>query len=90
MEIIIKYLTFWVYKYVNRGLFEKDKTTFILMICFKILQTAGKITGNDVSQFLKAGNSLDSRSEKTRPFNFITDKAWLNVLALSRHTFGND
>lgn len=36
VENIIKYLTFYVYKYVNRGLFEKDKISFILMMCFKI------------------------------------------------------
>ena len=37
VDIIIKYLTLHVYKYVNRGLFEKDKTTFVLMVSFKIL-----------------------------------------------------
>lgn len=55
VDIIIKFLTKHVYRYVNRGLFEKDKITFILMMCFKILTTAGKITFNDVSLFLKAG-----------------------------------
>ena len=37
VENIIKYLTFNLYRYVNRGLFERDKITFILMMCFKIL-----------------------------------------------------
>ena len=32
-------LTFETYRYVNRGLFEKDKVSFILMMCFKILIT---------------------------------------------------
>jgi len=90
VEIIIKFLTFHVYQYVNRGLFEKDKTSFILMCCFKIYVTAGKITNNDVSQFLKAGAAVDAKSERARPFNFITDKAWTNILALSRHCFGQD
>jgi dynein heavy chain len=52
-------LTYNVYRYVNRGLFEKDKITFLLMVCFKILITAKKITNNDVSIFLKMGDSLD-------------------------------
>lgn len=45
VDNIIEYLSFYVYKYVNRGLFENNKITFILMMCFKILLTAGKITG---------------------------------------------
>jgi dynein heavy chain len=90
VEIIIKYLTFHVYKYVNRGLFERDKTSYILVIVFKILVTAGKITNDDVGIFLKGGADLDARSEKPKPFNFITEKAWLNILALSRHHFARE
>lgn len=48
-------MTKHVHRYVNRGLFEKDKITFLLMICFKILLTAKKLTSNDVGAFLKAG-----------------------------------
>lgn len=55
VEFIIKVMTKHVHKYVNRGLFEKDKITFLLMICFKILITAKKLTGADVGAFLKAG-----------------------------------
>lgn len=52
--------------------------------------TAGKITNEDVGIFLKAGADLDARSEKAKPFSFITEKAWLNVLALSRHHFAKE
>jgi dynein heavy chain, axonemal len=55
VEFIIEVLTKHVHKYVNRGLFEKDKITFMLMICFKILITGKKLTGVDVGMFLKAG-----------------------------------
>tara|TARA_B110000503_G_C7159825_1_gene419120 strand:+ start:2044 stop:2262 length:219 start_codon:yes stop_codon:yes gene_type:complete len=60
------------------------------MICFKLLVTAEKISNGDVNIFLKGGASLDIKSERARPFNFITDKAWLNILALSKHHFGSD
>lgn len=90
VDIIISFLTFWVYKYINRGLFERDKTTFVLMICFKIMQTAGKIGPSDISAFLKAGDSLDLKSERQKPFSFIINKIWLNLLALSRHHFCGD
>lgn len=90
MNIIIKYLTFHVYKYINRGLFERDKITYILMICFKILTTAEKLNNADVAIFLKGGASLDIKSERSKPFAWMSDKIWLNVLALSRHHFGGD
>jgi dynein heavy chain len=81
-----------VYKYVNRGLFEKDKITFILMMCFKILITAGKINSNDVGLFLKAGAAEDIKS-RPKPtgsqFAFISERAWLNIVAFSKHCFND-
>lgn len=55
VEFIINVMTKHVHRYVNRGLFEKDKITFMLMICFKVLITAKKLTSADVGMFLKSG-----------------------------------
>jgi dynein heavy chain, axonemal len=90
VDIINRYLTFHVYSYVNRGLFEKDKATFVLMICFKILTTAQKLNGGDISIFLKGGAALDSRTERAKPNPSLNDKAWMNCLMISRHHFNND
>ena len=38
--------------------------------------------------FLKAGSSLDKNTERPCPFRWMSDKVWLNVLAISRHEFG--
>lgn len=85
-------MTKHVHKHINRGLFEKDKITFLLMICFKILITAKKLTGGDVGAFLKAGAGEDIKTARPKPqgnqFNFIDEKSWLNILAFSKHTFG--
>lgn len=81
-----------VHRYINRGLFEKDKITFMLMICFKILITAKKLTSADVGMFLKSGAGEDIKTARPRPqgnqFAFIDEKSWLNILAFSKHTFG--
>ncbi len=55
-------MTKHVHRYINRGLFEKDKITFLLMISFKILLTAKKLTAIDVGAFLKAGAGEDIKS----------------------------
>ncbi|CAD7937238.1 unnamed protein product [Amoebophrya sp. A120] len=89
VDKIIDYLTYQVYRYMNRGLFERDKMTFKLMVTLKVLTVAGDITGADVSCFLKAGSALDVKSERPCPFRWLSDKIWLNLLNLSRHPFGS-
>lgn len=89
---ITKVLTYEVFKYVNRGLFGKDKITYLLMICFKILITDRIITEKDVSLFLKAGELISQSQKKPKP-NFDQlgdgDDIWKNINALSLHKFGN-
>ena len=40
---IIKTMTYLVYRYINRGLYEKDKLCFILLVTIKILITSGDL-----------------------------------------------
>lgn len=84
---IIQWLTRRVYRYINRGLFERDKVTFRLMMATKILIKDGKLTSADVGIFLKSGSGIDDR---TRPFNWMDQKVWLNLKALSKHRFNNE
>merc|ERR1719311_301647 len=88
VDKIINYLTYQVYRYMNRGLFERDKLMFKLMVTLKIMVIAASLTGNDVSVFLKAGSSLDKNSERPNPFRWMSDKIWLNIIQLTRHSFG--
>merc|ERR1719197_1586483 len=53
VEKIVDYLTYQVYRYMNRGLFERDKMMFKLLFTMKIMVNAGQITGADISMFLK-------------------------------------
>lgn len=81
------WLTNKVYRYINRGLFEKDKVTFKLMMSLKILIKEGKLTTADVNVFLKSGAGIDDRN---KPFNWMDQKTWLNLKALSKHKFANE
>ena len=40
---IIDYLTYEIYLYIQRGLFERHKLIFALMLTNKILSSAGKV-----------------------------------------------
>ncbi len=61
-------LTRRVYRYINRGLFERDKVTFKLMMSMKIMIKEGKILPSDVGMLLKAGSGIDDRN---KPFNWL-------------------
>merc|ERR1719399_1061031 len=40
--------------------------------------------------FLKAGAVLDIKAERQNPFKWMLDKVSLNILAISRHAFGQE
>lgn len=85
VQNIIYAMTFKVYRYINRGLFEVDKATFKLMMCLRILMKEGILTGSDIGMLLKAGAATDDKNKK---FNWIEKKTWDNIVALSKHKFG--
>lgn len=80
---IIDTLTYIVYRYINRGLYEKDKLSFLLMIALKILVTAECINPSDITLFLKAGASRKLSSDQPKPFNWMTNQVWLNAVQIS-------
>ena len=82
---IIDTLTYKVYRYINRGLFERDKITFKLMSSLRILIQEDMLQTGDVQFFLKAG--AGGGDERARQFSWMDPKAWSNLKALSNHRF---
>lgn len=87
VKSIIDAMTKKVYRYINRGLFERDKVTFKLQMCLRVLIKAGALNQGDVNMFLKSGAGIDDRNKK---FSWMDQKTWLNVMALSKHKFNNE
>ena len=87
VQNIIDAMTYKVYRYINRGLFEVDKTMFKLMTCLRIMIKEGVLTSADIGMFLKAGAAVDDRNKK---FSWMEKKTWDNIVALSKHKFGLD
>ena len=81
---IIESMTYIVYRYVNRGLYEADKLTFVLLVTMKILITAGHLRQSDLVLFLRGGAALDVESVRRKPFNWMSNEAWLNIMELSQ------
>ena len=84
---IIDCMTYRVYRYINRGLFELDKVTFKLQMCLRILIKAQMLTQSDVNLLLKSGSGIDDRNKK---FSWMDQKMWLNLVALSKQKFNGE
>jgi dynein heavy chain len=84
-ENIIHSLTYLVYRYINKGLYEFDKLLFVLVFTMKIMVVANHISTTDVSLLLRGGAALDINSVRPNPFKkWLPDEAYLNCLALSQ------
>ena len=87
---IIEHMTYSIYLYIQRGLFERHKLTFALMLTNKIQVSAKALSLDLVNLFLKGGGSLDIKSVKKKPKDWIPDKCWLDIVALSQHSSFSD
>nr|XP_036233287.1 dynein heavy chain 5, axonemal isoform X1 [Bactrocera oleae] len=88
--IILRYLTYEVYKFTNRSLYERHKQLFTLMLAIKIDYHNGNVTHEEFMSFVKGGASLDLNAVTPKPFRWILDITWLNLVEISKlETFSN-
>ena len=80
---IIDSMTYIVYRYISRGLYERDKTSFKLIVTFKILSVANKLEPRLISLFLRGGGALDISQVRHKPFAWLSNEAWLNIIQLA-------
>ena len=81
---IIAYLTFYVTCYMQRGLFERHKLIWVLMLAMKIESVADRLSANYIGNLLKGGGALDAKAEKPKPHDWLPEAMWMNCIALSR------
>ncbi len=71
------------HRYIQRGLFERHKLIFALMLANKILVSAGKVKAADVDVFLRGGGAVDMTTARQKTNAWIPKDVWRNVIALS-------
>ncbi|GAB1610879.1 dynein axonemal heavy chain 5 [Argonauta hians] len=80
---IIDYFTYKIFTYISRGLYERDKFLFTLLLTVKIAIASGSVTPSEFDIFIKGGAALDLNAVQPKPKKWISDITWLNLVALS-------
>jgi dynein heavy chain len=71
-------------RYIQRGLFERHKLIFALMLANKILVSAGKVKAADVDVFLKGGAAVDlKKTGQEDRGKWMPEPVQRNIVALS-------
>uniref|UniRef100_A0A146LY58 Dynein heavy chain 5, axonemal n=3 Tax=Lygus hesperus TaxID=30085 RepID=A0A146LY58_LYGHE len=84
IDNILMFLTYQVWTYTLRSLYERHKPLFTLMLAMKIDCYKGSITHEEFLAFIKGGASLDLNAVTPKPFRWILDITWLNLVEISK------
>lgn len=71
------------FAYITRGIFERHKLVYVLLLALKLQLRSRDISHTEFSVLLKGGAALEINSQKRKPADWIPDSAWLSVCELS-------
>ncbi|KAK2720694.1 hypothetical protein QYM36_004548, partial [Artemia franciscana] len=80
---ILKTLTFEIWRNSLRCFYTEHKPIFTLLLALKIDLHSGNITHKEFITLIKGGASFDIKTVPAKPFRWLLDITWLNIISLS-------
>ncbi|KAL7641741.1 UNVERIFIED_CONTAM: hypothetical protein RMT77_007615 [Armadillidium vulgare] len=80
VKALINTITYSVFQYTTRGLFEKDKLIFSAQMTFQILSAKGEIGGLELDYLLR----FPTTPNVVSPLDFISNNSWGSIRSLSQ------
>ncbi|KAL0240803.1 hypothetical protein GEMRC1_006039 [Eukaryota sp. GEM-RC1] len=77
---LIDSITFAVFCYASRGLFERHKLIFSSQLCFKILLRNDQINAEELDYLIRGTKDFS----KPNPLNWLDDQAWAALNGLTQ------
>ncbi|KAI9021920.1 dynein heavy chain and region D6 of dynein motor-domain-containing protein [Hyaloraphidium curvatum] len=81
---ILDDLTRSTHRYILRGLYERDKLLFTFLLAIKRDLAMGTVSFEEFYLLLRGGAALDINAVVKKPYTWIQDVTWLNLVALSK------
>ena len=75
-------ITYTIFAYVTRGLFEKDRLIFSSQLGFRILSRRGELPADELDFIIKAPRNMDS-GDRSEALQWLPDACWGTVQALA-------
>ncbi|EFC48546.1 hypothetical protein NAEGRDRAFT_55628 [Naegleria gruberi] len=82
VENIVDSITETLFSYVSRGLFERHKLIFSMMLCIEIMRKKGEIEPNQIDFLLRAPR-VDGVERKETVIGWCSELSWAYVQALT-------
>merc|ERR1719230_1712161 len=79
---IMETATYITWFYFTRGVFERHKLLYTLLLALKIQMKTGEVKGDEFNMLLKGGAALDLKAQKRKPGEWLPDNSWLNLCQL--------
>ena len=75
-------ITYVIFAYVTRGLFEKDRLIFSSQLTCRILARRGELPSDELDFIIKAPRVMDG-AERTEAIQWLPEACWGTILALA-------
>eukprot|EP00698_Gefionella_okellyi_P007649 TRINITY_DN186_c0_g2_i2.p1 TRINITY_DN186_c0_g2~~TRINITY_DN186_c0_g2_i2.p1 ORF type:complete len:4464 (+),score=1326.13 TRINITY_DN186_c0_g2_i2:41-13432(+) len=81
VEGIVEQLTYSAFKHISRGLFERHRRMFGLLLAARIQLRERRIMTEEFNVLIRGGAALDEGSVRRKPAEWIQTPTWLNIMA---------